>query len=225
MRLYRLLLHVYPRSFRVQYGADLCADFARRQRAAASPAARLLLWFEAIADIVRNASGLHVDLLSQDLRHTARSLARARGFTLTAIIVSALGVGATTAAFSIADHVLVAAASVPGVRSSRPDLAGPVLPRLPANGALAEQLSRLEAAGHVLRRHDGVHLSRGQPGRAGRSGAARRNDRHAGRVCHRARAGGPRPYADQHRCARDERSHGRPQLPPLANGSSGAIGP
>src|SRR4030095_2020159 len=35
------------------------------------------------------------------------SLARARGFTLTAVVVSALGVGATTAAFSIVDHVLL----------------------------------------------------------------------------------------------------------------------
>jgi putative ABC transport system permease protein len=38
---------------------------------------------------------------------TPRSLARAKGFALTATLVAALGIGATTAAFSIADHVLV----------------------------------------------------------------------------------------------------------------------
>jgi predicted permease len=36
-----------------------------------------------------------------------RTLARSPGFTLTATLVAALGIGATTAAFSMADHVLV----------------------------------------------------------------------------------------------------------------------
>ena len=47
------------------------------------------------------------DILRQDLRYTMRTLARAPGFTLTAILVTALGVGATTAAFTLADHVLM----------------------------------------------------------------------------------------------------------------------
>jgi predicted permease len=46
------------------------------------------------------------DILKQDLRYTARSLNRARGFALTAILVTALGIGANTAAFSVADFVL-----------------------------------------------------------------------------------------------------------------------
>src|SRR5215204_3748068 len=49
----------------------------------------------------------HWDVLKQDLRYTARVLNRARGFALTAIVVIALGVGATTAAFSVADFVLL----------------------------------------------------------------------------------------------------------------------
>jgi predicted permease len=49
----------------------------------------------------------HFDILKQDLRYTARSLGRARAFALTAILLTALGVGANTAAFSVADFVLL----------------------------------------------------------------------------------------------------------------------
>src|SRR5687767_6245907 len=49
----------------------------------------------------------HLDILKQDLRYTARSLGRARGFALTALLLTALGVGANTAAFSVADFVLL----------------------------------------------------------------------------------------------------------------------
>ena len=47
------------------------------------------------------------DTVRQDLRYTIRTLVRAPGFALTAIVITALGVGATTAAFTLADHVLM----------------------------------------------------------------------------------------------------------------------
>jgi predicted permease len=49
----------------------------------------------------------HWDILKQDLRYTARTLTRARGFAATAILVTAIGVGANTAAISVADFVLL----------------------------------------------------------------------------------------------------------------------
>jgi len=49
----------------------------------------------------------HWDVLKQDLRYTARTLTRARGFAVTAILVTAIGVGANTAAVSVADFVLL----------------------------------------------------------------------------------------------------------------------
>src|SRR5688500_19598667 len=53
-----------------------------------------------------NALARHSSILRQDLRYTARTLSHARGFAFTAILVTALGVGANTAALSVADFVL-----------------------------------------------------------------------------------------------------------------------
>jgi putative ABC transport system permease protein len=49
----------------------------------------------------------HWATLLQDLRYTARTLKGARGFAIATILITALGVGANTAAFSVADYVLV----------------------------------------------------------------------------------------------------------------------
>src|SRR5258706_3450613 len=54
-----------------------------------------------------NALAVHWDILRQDLRYTARTLSRTRGFAATAILIVALGVGANTAAFSLTDFVFL----------------------------------------------------------------------------------------------------------------------
>jgi putative ABC transport system permease protein len=107
MRVYRALLHLFPSSFRIEYGEEMCAILARRRREATGPLAVLALWVGALLDVLANAVRVHVDVFRQDLRYTARTLGRAPGFTVTAILVAALGVGATTATFSITDHVLI----------------------------------------------------------------------------------------------------------------------
>jgi putative ABC transport system permease protein len=104
---YRALLRLYPTSFRTEYGPELEAIFERRRHQASGPFAAVLLWLEAGRDAVVNGLAAHGDLLRQDLSYTARTLSRSPGFTLTAILVTALGVGATTAAFSVADFVML----------------------------------------------------------------------------------------------------------------------
>jgi len=100
---YRLLLRLYPSSFRLEYGDELLRTYEDRVRSRGPAAAS----FEAIADVVPNAIGAHWAILTQDLRYTARALRRSRGFALATILVTALGVGANAATFSVADFVLV----------------------------------------------------------------------------------------------------------------------
>jgi predicted permease len=107
MRLYRALLHLYPAGFRAEYAAALCALFALRLEQASNPLALILVWLDAIADTCSSAIAAHWDIFCRDLAWAARSLRRSPAFTCTAIAVSALGIGATTAAFTLADHVLL----------------------------------------------------------------------------------------------------------------------
>lgn len=103
MRFYRLLLRLYPSSFRGDYENELAEVFAERTRGFG--AIRIVL--AAIADVAPNAIASHWDLLTQDLRFAVRSMLRSPGFAITAILVTALSVGANTSTFSLADFVLV----------------------------------------------------------------------------------------------------------------------
>jgi len=106
MRFYRALLRLYPRSFRQEYGVEMESIFRARRRESTGLAVGAL-WVEALADTLNNGLRVHWDHLMQDVRYSLRSLLHARGFAFTAIVVAALGTGATTTTFSVADHVLV----------------------------------------------------------------------------------------------------------------------
>ncbi|MES1240962.1 MAG: ABC transporter permease [Acidobacteriota bacterium] len=107
MRLYRALLHLYPSSFWAEYREELCYAFAERTRGLSGPLAWLRILWAALTDVIPNAMAAHWDVLRQDLVYAARSLRRTPGFALTAVLVVALGVGANTAVFSLADFVFV----------------------------------------------------------------------------------------------------------------------
>ncbi len=107
MQIYRALLHLYPAAFRAEYGGEMATIFAQRRRDAASPWAIAALWVATACEALAGAAAVHWEILLRDLRFAARSLRRSPGFVLTAIPVVALGIGANTAAFSMADFVLI----------------------------------------------------------------------------------------------------------------------
>ena len=106
MRFYRALLHLYPKSFRAEYGPEILSVIADR-RVLAGRGGRFALAAETVGDTVTNALRIHVEILLQDVRYTLRTLRRSPAFAITAIVLTALGIGATTAALAVADHVLV----------------------------------------------------------------------------------------------------------------------
>ena len=99
---YRALLRLYPASFRAEYQSELTRAWQESVRDRGTFGATLA----ALGDVIPNAAGAHWEILRQDLRYTARTLSASRGFAAAAILITALGVGANTASFSVADFVL-----------------------------------------------------------------------------------------------------------------------
>jgi predicted permease len=106
MRFYNWLLRLYPASFRNEYGEEMRPLFARKLEQARG-AGVLTLWLGTFAEVLGNAIAVHADILRQDLSYTVRGLRRLPGFAITAVAIVALGIGATTAAFSVTDFVLL----------------------------------------------------------------------------------------------------------------------
>lgn len=107
MRFYRALLRLYPSGFRAEYRDELIRTYAEQAKNITGPLAAVRRAAAALADVLPNAAAVHADLLGQDLLFATRSLRRTPGFAMTAILVVALGVGANTAVFSLADFVFV----------------------------------------------------------------------------------------------------------------------
>ena len=106
MRAWRLWLHLFPAAVRESHGDEL-TSMLRHELAGARGLTRVRLVATAAGDVAWNAVAAHVEMTARDLGDVWRSARRSPGFALSVVVVTALGVGATTAAFSLADHVLM----------------------------------------------------------------------------------------------------------------------
>ena len=109
-RLYGCLLYLYPPDLRRTHARDMrqCARAAIEQRGlAAVPRLAADLVVSVPREWAHRVKGPSMNGIGRDMAYAVRLLWRSPGFTVASILTLALGIGANTAVFSLADATLI----------------------------------------------------------------------------------------------------------------------
>ena len=105
--LFAAVLHLYPASYRDEYGREMTLVLVDRLRGEHTAVARVVVFLGAIAAVLADAPKQHALVLAQDLRLALRLIRRERWFATVAIGTVAIGIALSTAVFSVGKSLLV----------------------------------------------------------------------------------------------------------------------
>ena len=105
--LFEAVLHLYPASYRDEYGREMTLVLIDRLRSEHNAVARAAMCLGAIASVLADAPKQHALVLAQDLRLAFRLIRREVWFAIVAIGTVAIGIALSTAVFSVGKSLLV----------------------------------------------------------------------------------------------------------------------